>query len=138
MILRFLSNTLALAFATWLLPGIALQLPASEVNIVVLTIVAVIFGAANSAVKPRTRFSKNRLLLVLLAVSLPVANAALLLFISWVCAQFHVGWHVDSIPTALLGCLILTGISFLANWVRASPPGSRIGGISTDVRRLHK
>lgn len=115
MILRFAATTLALALATWLLPGVALKSPSVGEDIVVLVIVAAIFGVANSAVKPLFTFGNTPLLLVALAASLLIANAALLLFTSWVCGLLGVGWHVDDFWSALLGGIIVSVVSFLAN-----------------------
>lgn len=115
MVVRFIATVLALVLATLLVPGIRLQPGTAGAEIVAMTVVAVIFGAANSAVKPLFRFWHTPVRMVLLAVALLVANAGLLLLTSWICGLLHIGWRVDGVLPALVGGLIVGVVSFLVN-----------------------
>lgn len=51
-LLRLLANAAALAVATWLLSGITLTADGTGRRIVVMLVVALIFGIVNAIVKP--------------------------------------------------------------------------------------
>ena len=116
MIIRFLVSALALAFATWLLPGVWLDHTGEPVDAAVtLLIVAAIFGLVNAMIKPLFVFFTSPLLLITLGLFLLVINAVLLLLTSWVCAQLGVPWGVDGFWDAVLGALIVSIVSFVLN-----------------------
>ena len=117
MVVRFLVSALALGLATWLLPGITLEPGPLANQIVTIVVVAAIFGLVNSLVKPLFGFVISPLLLAALGVFLLVVNAALLLFTSWVCTQFGIGWHVSDFWSAVLGALLVSVVSFVLNSV---------------------
>nr|NLI51691.1 phage holin family protein [Propionibacterium sp.] len=114
-VLRFLATVVALVVATLLLPGVTLGSSEVPVEIVTMVVVAAIFGAVNGAVKPLFRFRHTPGYLILLGAALLVANAALLLLTSWVCSLLRVPWHVDGFASALVGGIIVSVVSFLAN-----------------------
>ncbi len=115
-IVRFLVSALALAVATWVIPGIRLDLSGqpAEAALTIL-IVAAIFGLVNSVVKPLFVVVTSPLLLITLGLFLLVINAALLMLTSWVCAQLGVGWGVDGYWSAFFGALIVSVVSFVLN-----------------------
>lgn len=116
MIIRFLVSALALAFATWLLPGIRLDHTGSPTDAALtMLIVAAIFGLVNTLIKPLFVFFTSPLLLVTLGLFLLVINAALLMLTSWVCAQLGVPWGVDGFWNAVWGALIVSIVSFILN-----------------------
>lgn len=117
MVVRFLVSALALGLATWLLPGITLEDGPLANQIVTIVVVAAIFGLVNSLVRPLFGFVISPLLLVALGAFLLVVNAALLLFTSWVCTQFGIGWHVSGFWSAVLGALLVSVVSFVLNSV---------------------
>jgi len=113
--IRFLATVVALVVATLLLSGITLGSSDVPVEIVTMVVVAAIFGAVNGAVKPLFRFRHSPGYLILLGAALLVVNAGLLLLTSWVCSLLRVPWHVDGFVSALIGGLIVSVVSFLAN-----------------------
>jgi len=115
-IVRFLVSALALALATWVLPGIHLDIAGEPANAAVtMLIVAAIFGLVNAVVRPLFVFVTSPLLLVTLGFFLLVINAALLMLTSWVCGQLGVPWGVDGFWSALWGAMIVSVVSFLLN-----------------------
>lgn len=115
-ILRFLAHVLALVLATLLVPGITLYTHQPSTAVATMFGVAVIFGLVNSAVKPLFgRFAASPLGLIVLAVTLLVVNAGLLLLTSWVSGLLAIPWHVDGPLPALLGGLFVSVVSFLVN-----------------------
>ena len=115
-IVRFLVSALALGAATWLIPGINLQIGGQPADAAItVLIVAAIFGVVNAVVKPLFVFVTAPLWLLTLGFFLLVVNAALLMLVSWVCAQIGVGWNVDGFWSAFWGALLVSIVSFLLN-----------------------
>lgn len=116
MVLRFIATTLALAVATFIVPGVHLTSRDVPTDIVALVAVAVIFGLVNAAVKPLfSRFGMTPVGLVVLAAALLVVNAVLLLVVSKICEVTHLAWTVGSFPSALGAALVVSFVSFLVN-----------------------
>lgn len=107
LLLRLLVNAAALAFAAWLLPGIVVEDARS------LIVAALIFGVANTLVKPLLVLLTCPLILLTLGLFLIVINAALLGLTSWVADRVDIGFRVESVGAALLGALIVS----LTSWV---------------------
>lgn len=115
MLVRFLVNALALAVATWLVPGIVLSAADPQTKALTIALVAAIFGVVNALVKPLFVFVTSPLLLLTLGLFLLVVNAGLLLLTSWVCEKIGVGWHVVGFWSAFWGALMVSIVSFLLN-----------------------
>ena len=114
-LLRLVANAAALAVATWLLAGIQLTAAGTGDKVLVLLVVALIFGIVNAIVKPVFTLVTACLVLLTLGLFLLVINALMLLLTSWVATRIGVGWYVDSFETALLGSIIVSVVSFVLN-----------------------
>lgn len=114
-LLRLVVNALALAFVTWLLSGIRLTADSSDRQVVILLLVALIFGLVNSLVKPIFTLVTAPLVLLTLGLFLLVINALMLLLTSWLAGLVGLGWRVDGFGTALLGAVIVSIVSFILN-----------------------
>lgn len=116
MVIRFFATVLALALATFLVPGIAMGSKDPATDIAGLAGVSVIFGVVNSAVKPLfRRFGRTPVGLIVLGAALLVVNAGLLLLTSWICGMVHIPWHVSGPVAAIVGALVVSVVSFLVN-----------------------
>ncbi len=115
MLVRFLASAAALAVATWLVPGIYVDKPDMQTEIITILIVAAIFGVVNTVIKPLFKFVSAPLILLTLGIFLLVINALLLLFLSWLAGNLGVGWHVDDFASAFWGGLIVSIVSFILN-----------------------
>jgi putative membrane protein len=115
LILRLLANAGALAVATWLLSGITLTAPTTGRKVLILLIVALIFGIVNAIVKPIFTLVTAVAVLLTLGLFLIVINALMLLLTSWISDQVNLGWHVEGFWTAVLGSIIISIVSFLVN-----------------------
>jgi putative membrane protein len=113
--MRFLFSAAALAFATWLIPGISMTSKEPQNSLLGILAVAIIFGIVNSLVKPLFAVATAPLLLLSLGVFLLVINALMLWLTSWVADQLHLGWHVDGFWSAFWGALIVSVVSFILN-----------------------
>lgn len=114
-ILRLLANAAALAVATWLLSGITLTASGAGRKILVMLVVAFIFGIVNAIVKPVFKLFTAPIVLLTLGLFLLVINALMLMLTSWVSGKFELGWHVEGFWTAVLGALIVSVVSWLLN-----------------------
>jgi putative membrane protein len=114
-ILRLLANAAALAVATWLLSGITLSSDSTGRSIMVMLVVALIFGILNAIVKPIFKLVTAPIVLITLGLFLLVINALMLLLTSWLSDQVGLGWHVNGFWTAVLGSLIVSVVSWLLN-----------------------
>ncbi len=115
MVMRFLFSAAALAFATWVLPGISMTASEPSTAFLGILAVAVIFGVVNALVKPLFAFASAPLLLITLGLFLLVINALMLWLTSWVAGQLHLGWRVDGFWSAFWGALIVSIVSFILN-----------------------
>lgn len=114
-ILRLLANAAALAVATWLLGGISLTAEGTGRKIVVMLVVALIFGVLNAIVKPIFKLVTAPIVLLTLGLFLLVINALMLMLTSWLSGLFDLGWQVSGFWTAVLGALIVSVVSWLLN-----------------------
>ena len=114
-LLRLIANAAALAVATWLLAGIQLTATGTATKILVLVVVALIFGVVNAVVKPIFSAATACLVLLTLGLFLVVINALMLLLTSWLADKIGLGWSVDGFWTAVLGALIVSVVSFALN-----------------------
>ena len=112
---RILANAIALGVATWLVPGINLGEADIANKVVTIILVAVIFGVVNAIVKPIFQIVASPVILLTLGLFLVVINTVLLLLTSWVATQFGLAWHVDGFGSALVGSLVVSIVSFIAN-----------------------
>lgn len=116
-LLRTLANAAALWVATWLLSGISLTGSDTTAKVLTLLLVAVIFGVFNAILKPIFQIVTIPIVLLTLGLFLIVINAWMLMLTSWIAGLIGLGWHVDGFWTAVLGSLIVSVVSFLANAV---------------------
>jgi putative membrane protein len=106
-------NALALAAATYVLPGITLTAATSEDRAVSLLLVAIVFGVVNAVVRPVVKFVSFPFIILTLGLLVFVINALMLLLTSWVSGQDGLGFHVDGFWTAVLGGLVV----MVATWI---------------------
>ena len=124
-ILRLLANAAALAIATWILSGITLTAPTTARKVIVLLVVALIFGVLNAIIKPIFALFTAPLILLTLGLFLIVINACMLLLTSWLAGLFDLGWDVDGFWTAVLGAIIISIVSFILNVFLPDPDNKR-------------
>lgn len=114
MFIRLVANAVALALATWLVPGIRLGEGTTLDRIVTILVVAVLFGVLNSLVKPVLKFFSFPLVIITLGLFLWVVNACMLMLTSWTAGVFDQPWQVSGWGAAFLGSLL---ISLVSGWV---------------------
>ena len=103
-------NALALAFATWLLPGMRMTGTDQTLHLI---LVAIIFGLINAIIRPVVKLFSLPFILLTLGLLIFVINALMLMLAEWISKQLHLGFHVDSFWTAILGAIVFT----VATWI---------------------
>ncbi|NNG35415.1 phage holin family protein [Nakamurella aerolata] len=113
LIARTVATALAVALATWLIPGITLVGEHDTKRVLTLLAVALIIGVINAVVRPVVTFLTGCLVLLTLGLFLLVINAAMLLLASWVAEKLSLGFGVDGFWPALWGSLIISIVGAL-------------------------
>ena len=104
-ITRLLVTTFALVLVTYIIPGI-------EVTGAYAAIIATIFiGVLNAVVRPLLILVTLPITILTLGLFIFIINAGIFMFV----ASFVDGFSVSSFPTALLGSLLVSVVSSIAN-----------------------
>ena len=108
LIIRLVINALALWLATRFVDGISFdgQMP-------FLLVVALVFGAVNTIVKPILMVLTFPFLIVTLGLFLLVLNAAMLWLTGAISDAAELGFHVSSFKAAFIGGLVVSAVSFV-------------------------
>jgi len=110
LIFRWLIIVAALFLAAWIVPGIEVTGNAW----VVFAIMAVILGFVNAIVRPVLKFLSCGLIFLTMGLFTLVINAAVFMLASNIAVNwFGVGFYVDGFWSALLGSLIVSGVSLI-------------------------
>ena len=104
-------NAVAVLVAAHLVRGIQYD------SVIGLLIAAFILGILNVFLRPMLLLFSLPLLLVTLGLFTLVINALLLYFVGWLVESFH----VDSFGAAFWGALVISLVSFFANWLTGTP-----------------
>jgi putative membrane protein len=110
LVLRWLTSTLAIFVAVWLVPGIIFEGPGWQ-----LGIVAVILGLLGTLLRPLLLLFTLPLVLLTLGLFVLVINAGLLLLTSSLAGQFGIDFTVESFWSALFGGLLISIVSGVLN-----------------------
>ena len=113
LLVRLLVNAVALAVATWLIPGITLDEGASNTDrALTLVIVAVIFGVVNALIRPVVKLLALPLIILTLGLITFVINSLMLLLTSWITDNLDVAFHVEGFWPAFIGALVITVVGW--------------------------
>ena len=108
LLIRLIINALALWLATRLVDGISF-----DGQIAFLFVVALVFGAVNTIVKPILMVLTFPFLVVTLGLFLLVLNAAMLWLTGAISDAAALGFHVSSFKAAFIGGLVVSVVSFV-------------------------
>lgn len=112
MLWRTVVNALAVALATWLLPGITVRSTDSvPEQVLTVLVVALLLGLVNSFVKPVLTLFGSCLIILTLGIFLWAINAALLMLTSAICSGLGVGWQVSNWNNAFGGALVVSVVA---------------------------
>ncbi|MGH2428831.1 MAG: phage holin family protein [Candidatus Limnocylindria bacterium] len=111
-VIKILVNAGALWVAELLLPGIVFTGEWWK-----LLLVAFIFAAVNTFVRPVLRILTLPITVVTLGLFLVVINALMLLLTSAISSELNLGFSVDGFLTALVGAIIISFVGLVLSLV---------------------
>jgi len=115
-IIRWLITALAVAAAIWLVPGI--QVFGTDNAALAVAIVAAVLALINMFIKPIVKVLSCPLVILTLGLFLLVVNALMLELAAWASTSlFHMGISIDGFGTAVLGALVISIVSIIANGI---------------------
>lgn len=118
LVVRVLVNGLALATASWLLPGLDLTTPGNDTAGIILgyLFIGLIFGLVNAVVKPIVMVLSLPITILTLGLFTVIINAGMLYLTSWISSYTTVQFTIDSFFwTAVLAALIISVVSLVAS-----------------------
>jgi putative membrane protein len=115
LVLRWLTNAIALLAAAFVVPGIHLSASGKPGfnEWVTLAIVAAIFGVINAIIRPVVLLLTLPLTIVTLGLFVFVINALMLMLTSRIARAFDLAFRVDGFGPALLGALVIAVVGFI-------------------------
>jgi putative membrane protein len=116
-LVRMVANACGLAAAAQLFSGIWITGATTWDRIIVLAVVALVFGIVNEIVRPIVAFLSIPLYLLTLGLMFFVVNALMLLLSGWLARQFSIGFHVHGFWTAVFGSIVVSVVSWLVGLV---------------------
>lgn len=122
-IVQIVVNALALWIAARFLPGISWESTAVDGDqrlqtLLGFLIIGLIFGLVNAIVRPVVKLLSLPLTVITLGLFTIIINAAMLMLTAWITQFTPVQFTIDSFFwTAILGALIISVISLVANMV---------------------
>ncbi len=112
-LVRVLANACGLAAAAWVFTGIRVTESSAVNRVVVLVVVALLFGVVNEIVRPIVAFLSFPLYLLTLGLMFFLVNALMLLLTGWLAGRLGVGFHVNGFWTAVFGSIVVSLVSWL-------------------------
>lgn len=116
LLLRLIINAVAIWLASALVGNIELISPADKGTtgkVIVVLIVAIIFGLVNALVKPIVKLLSLPLVIVTLGLFLLIINALMLWLTAAITSTTEYGLRVHGVFAAVVGAIIIT----VVNWV---------------------
>lgn len=113
---RFAANAAAIAVAVWAIGGLTLvdnARPDEPRTVLTLAVVALVFTAVNSLIRPLAVFLALPFLVLTLGLFILVVNALMLMLTSELTDLFTVGLAVGGFWSAFGGAVVIS----LVNWV---------------------
>jgi putative membrane protein len=122
-LLHVLVTAVALAVATWLVPGIELQEASTGKRILTLIVVALIVGIINAVIKPIVKTIGCLFYILTLGLIGLVVNGLLLWLASWVAGKLKLPFHITGFWPAFWGAIIIGVVGWVLSMIL--PDGDR-------------
>jgi putative membrane protein len=111
LLVRFVVNVAALAFAQWIIPGFDIH------GGWALVFGAVIFGALNAFIRPVIAFVSCPLTVITLGLFTLIVNTIMLALTAWIAGWFDLKFEVEGFFAAFFGALVISIVStLLSRW----------------------
>jgi putative membrane protein len=112
-LIRVIASAVALAVATWILPGIQLTTGSLVSKVLTLIAVALIFGVVNGVLKPIIKAVGCIFYVLTLGLVALVVNGLLLWLTSWVAGELSLPFHITGFWAAFFGAIIVGVVGWL-------------------------
>ena len=113
-VIRWLITALAVAAAIWLIPGI--QVFGTDNVVLAIAVVSALLAFINMFIKPIVQVLSCPLVILTFGLFLLVVNAAMLELAAWVSSSLlHMGIAIDGFGSAVLGAIIISIVTMIAN-----------------------
>ena len=106
-LIRFIINAIALYVASQLISGIHL------VGWDAILLAAIIFGLVNAFIKPLVSLITCLIQVITMGLFTLVINAGMLYLTAWLAQRLSLDFSIDNFPSAFLGALIVSVVSFI-------------------------
>jgi putative membrane protein len=117
-VLRLVCSAAAVWLSTVLIPGITVRAQSTWGTIGTLLLVALIFGAVNTVIKPIVKLVGCGLYVLTLGLIALVVNGLLFWLVSWIAGALDIPFHVDNFwPSAVLGALLVSIVAWVLGLV---------------------
>jgi putative membrane protein len=116
-VIRVVINACALAVAAWLFDGITVNGSSDRNRVLILLVVALIFGIVNEYVRPVVSLLSIPLYVVTLGLFYFVVNALMLWLTSWVADLADIGFHVSGFWTAVFGAIVISVVCWIMGMI---------------------
>ena len=114
---RVVVIAIALAVATWIVPGIDNGATTTATSIGTLIGVAVIFGLVNATLKPLIKFVGGCFYIITLGLIGLVVNALLFMFVGWLAQGLGLPFTVSGFRAAFWGAIVVAIVGALLHFV---------------------
>jgi len=108
---------IALAVATWIVPGIDNGATTTATSIGTLIGVALIFGLVNAILKPLIKFVGGCFYIITLGLIGLVVNALLFMFVGWLSQGLGLPFTVSGFWAAFWGAIVVAVVGALLHFV---------------------
>ena len=118
-VIRWLITAIAVAAAIWLIPGI--QVFGTDNVVLAIAIVSAVLAFINMFIKPIVQVLSCPLVILTFGLFLLVVNAAMLELAAWISGSLlHMGIAIDGFGSAILGAIIISIVTMIANGIARS------------------
>jgi putative membrane protein len=114
-LVRVVITAVALAVATWLVPGIELRAGSTLHKILTLLVVAIIVGVVNAILKPIVKTVGCVFYILTLGLIGLVVNGLLLWLSSWVAGKLTLPFHITGFWAAFWGAIVVGIVGWILN-----------------------
>ena len=114
---RVVVIAIALAVATWIVPGIDNGATTTATSIGTLIGVALIFGLVNATLKPLIKFVGGCFYIITLGLIGLVVNALLFMFVGWLSRGLGLPFTVSGFWAAFWGAIVVAIVGALLHFV---------------------
>ncbi|HEX6873553.1 MAG TPA: phage holin family protein [Micromonosporaceae bacterium] len=116
-VLRLICSAAAVWLSTIIISGIEVNAESTAGTVGTVLLVALIFGAVNTVIKPIVKMVGCGLYVLTLGLISLVVNGLLFWLVSWIAGLLDIPFHVDNFWSAVLGALLVSLVAWVLGLV---------------------